>query len=122
MSKLVFLSSPTGSLGSAGVQPQDQHICAEGKADQCQRRWVSVWTSQSVPWSPDAKMMSGFFSLGAVKDAHGMTLSSACCEMGSLVRLDTDLLGGRHEMILLQKRIGWKRLSLIALGLGQEES
>lgn len=35
-----------------------------------------------------------------------MILSSAYCEMGSLAWLDTDLMGGRREMILFQKRIG----------------
>lgn len=51
-----------------------------------------------------------------------MALSSAYCEVGSLVWLNADLMGGRHEMILFQKRIGWKRLSLLALSLWQEES
>lgn len=47
-----------------------------------------------------------------------MTLPSfslAYCEMGSVVWLDTDLMGGRDEMILFWKRIGWKRLSWLAL-------
>ena len=85
-----------------------RHVCAEGNVDQYKHSWVSAWTSQSVPSSPDANLISVLvFQSGRCEGwVQGMTLSSAHCEMGSLVWLDTDLMGGRHEMILFQKRIG----------------
>ena len=84
------------------------HISAEGEVDQCKHSWLSVWTSQSVPWSPDANLTTVcVFQSGCCEGwVQGVTLSSAYCEMESVVWLDTDLMGGRHEMNLFQQRIG----------------
>lgn len=72
MSRLIFLSSPTGSSGPAGAQPQDQSCSGTSVLKE-------MWTSASIAgylWGQVSQFpgllmltrsLSGFFSLGAVK-------------------------------------------------------
>lgn len=78
-----------------------RHVRAEGNVNQCKHCWVSVWTSQFPGLLTRNLTCVWVFQSGCCERwVRGMTLSSACCEMGSLVWLDTDLMTRRHEMIL----------------------